>query len=406
MAIVTCKECDKEISSAAMMCPHCGVPIKQKAKTRPVFQVLGVGLMTLMLWTAISSNRNSTDAPKSSANHPSISLPVDDAASSAKWQQEWEEVTAISATDIAKAYEENTVAADQIYKKKLFKVRGVVTNINTDFAGDPYITMDGTNQFSQPHFSFSKGDLEQLAKLKKGVTITLICKGGGDIAKTPMANECKLFRETKAPSTTTIQEIKPPPEITKLLAKIDAANDICRGSPGDSQESINACDLREKLVTQAEQNGWCWGHKDDIGADRKWVPCDEQRIAATDKKSRSKINLDTIPLPPEVLALDIVGLVSTRTPIDIPAEREFGNLPVNYCWLISGVFSIVPISRDNKVDPSFIIKQHQNALIKSGATPEDLEVWKKAFYAIYRSSVSSSQIEQFLRPKCDALPQK
>jgi hypothetical protein len=98
-----------------------------------------------------------------------------------------------TATAIAQAYEENTVAADQRFKGKKFKITGTVADINTDFMGDPYVTLKGgVNQFMEPQFGFDKSSSAQLASLKKGATITLVCIGKGDIAKTPIWGSCEL----------------------------------------------------------------------------------------------------------------------------------------------------------------------------------------------------------------------
>ncbi len=98
----------------------------------------------------------------------------------------------VTAQDIAKAYDENTVAADLRFKGKKFKVTGTVSDINTDFMGDPYVTLRGANQFTAPHFAFDKDNASVLAKLKKGEKITLVCTGKGDVAKTPMSGDCAL----------------------------------------------------------------------------------------------------------------------------------------------------------------------------------------------------------------------
>lgn len=100
---------------------------------------------------------------------------------------------AFSASDLARAYDENTVAADAMFKGKKFKVRGVVSDINTDIFGNPYLTLrGGVNQFLEPQFSFDKGSAAQLAVLRKGRTVELVCVGRGDIAKTPMSGDCIL----------------------------------------------------------------------------------------------------------------------------------------------------------------------------------------------------------------------
>lgn len=100
----------------------------------------------------------------------------------------------VTARDIAAAYNENTVAADMRFKDKQFKVSGTVTDINTDFMGDPYITMrGGVNEFMEPQFGFDKSALQQLAGIKKGMKVTLRCTGSGDVAKTPMSTDCSIL---------------------------------------------------------------------------------------------------------------------------------------------------------------------------------------------------------------------
>ncbi|ORL48812.1 OB-fold protein [Pseudomonas putida] len=100
----------------------------------------------------------------------------------------------VTAQALASAYDANTVAADARFKGKRFKVTGTVADINTDFTGDPYVTLrGGVNQFMEPQFGFEKSDSEQLAVLRKGSKVTLLCTGRGDVAKTPMSKDCSLL---------------------------------------------------------------------------------------------------------------------------------------------------------------------------------------------------------------------
>lgn len=115
-----------------------------------------------------------------------------DAKPSQAVKQEPVKVEEYSASQVLAAYEENTVAADMLFKGKRAKVTGVVSDINTDFMGDPYLLMRTHNQFSSPHFGFDKEDLNVIAKLKKGAQVSVICKGKGDVAKTPMFDECQF----------------------------------------------------------------------------------------------------------------------------------------------------------------------------------------------------------------------
>lgn len=98
------------------------------------------------------------------------------------------------ASDLAQAYEENTVAADAAFKDKKFKVSGVVQSINTDIFGNPYLVLrGGVNQFMEPQFSFDSDSTAQLSAIRKGMKVNLICTGRGDIAKIPMSGNCALL---------------------------------------------------------------------------------------------------------------------------------------------------------------------------------------------------------------------
>lgn len=99
----------------------------------------------------------------------------------------------VTAHDIAVAYNENTVAADEQFKDKEFKVTGTVSDINTDLFGRPFLTLrGGVNEFMEPQFAFNKSAASQLAKLRKGSRITMTCTGKGDIAKVAMSEDCTL----------------------------------------------------------------------------------------------------------------------------------------------------------------------------------------------------------------------
>lgn len=115
----------------------------------------------------------------------------------AKQQQaklEAEAIPAYTASDIAKAYDSNTVAADRKFKDKKFKVTGTIGDISTNILGEPYVTLrGGVNPFMEPQFELDESQVEAIAKLKKGNKISMICIGGGDIAKTPMSKSCVLL---------------------------------------------------------------------------------------------------------------------------------------------------------------------------------------------------------------------
>lgn len=181
MKNIKCSNCGEEISQKAPTCPKCGHPNKaaKNLSGKQVLLYLGIGIG--VIWWLASSDTRSTGANQPLANQELS-------------KQEIDSLPDVTATTIATAYSENTVAADQQFKGKKFKVSGSVVDINTDIMGNPYITLrGGVNQFMEPQFSFDKSDADKLAKLKKGAKVTLICIGKGDVAKTPMSGSCTLL---------------------------------------------------------------------------------------------------------------------------------------------------------------------------------------------------------------------
>jgi tRNA_anti-like len=180
MGMTKCKECGTDISTKADACPKCGAKQVQTSGCAKVVLAVVIFLVFALIVGQCSRNSSTTGAQDSSA-------------SSSAAEQEVVAVSQYTAADIASAYEANTVAADQQFKGRKFQVTGTVVDINTDLFGNPYVTLrGGANQFMEPQFQFSKSQQDELAQLKKGDQVSLICTGKGDIAKTPMSDSCSL----------------------------------------------------------------------------------------------------------------------------------------------------------------------------------------------------------------------
>jgi len=161
---------------------------------KKVLKWVGIAFVGLIvLGTIIEANKSPEQkAADAAAREQRSAAQAEEKREQAK--QKMASLPEVKASDIAAAYNENTVAADQKFKGKEFKVSGTVSDINTDIMGNPYITLrGGVNEFMEPHFGFEKSDAPQLANLKKGSRITLICTGRGDIAKTPISDSCSLL---------------------------------------------------------------------------------------------------------------------------------------------------------------------------------------------------------------------
>ncbi|MBI7130994.1 OB-fold protein [Pseudomonas aeruginosa] len=218
MALINCEECDRMASDQAAACPHCGAPIaKQPApvQAQPRVQVirsvgfwLGVGVFlfpVVFAWFLLRQGHSTTSRvigfswlalalflmaghersdTRSAAATTSRSQPAKVSASA-------EPLREISAQQLAQAYDRNTVAADQQFKGKRFKVTSVVDSINTDLFGNPYVTLrGGVNQFMEPQFELDGAHAKYAAGMQRGMRISLICTGRGDVAKTPMSQDC------------------------------------------------------------------------------------------------------------------------------------------------------------------------------------------------------------------------
>jgi hypothetical protein len=67
--------------------------------------------------------------------------------------------------------------------------------------------------------------------------------------------------------------VAPSSEIKALLATWDTLNGRCRGGSGDDQNTLDACDEREKIAGQLTARGWCYGEPGQAGYQMVWHPC-------------------------------------------------------------------------------------------------------------------------------------
>jgi len=64
-----------------------------------------------------------------------------------------------------------------------------------------------------------------------------------------------------------------PQDVAQLMAQEEKLNDRCRGGSGDDNATQKACDVRDDLLRKLQSKNWCWGHEEQIGAERTWEPC-------------------------------------------------------------------------------------------------------------------------------------
>lgn len=123
---------------------------------------------------------------RSSAESDKISESAVEATDQAQQREE----ASISSEELYAAYEQNEIAADQLYKGKWLRVTGRVESIDSDLSDQPVIMLLGDGYFSNVHADGLPINIAMT--LSKGQTITVICRGAGEVVGSPMLEDCEL----------------------------------------------------------------------------------------------------------------------------------------------------------------------------------------------------------------------
>jgi hypothetical protein len=95
------------------------------------------------------------------------------------------------AQEIFDDYDANQVAADVKYLDKKVVVHGKIGSINSGLGNTPYVVFKIKSGFGGPQAHFSKENIPDVAKLKKGETVSLLCVASGAVVGTPMLKRCQ-----------------------------------------------------------------------------------------------------------------------------------------------------------------------------------------------------------------------
>lgn len=167
--IIKCKTCGADMASNAKSCPGCGAKNKKPIYTKWWFWVLVILI--------IGAGASGGDSDSSSSDVQVSNTDTDAAVA----KSEEEEVVVVSAEDLAKAFEDNEVNANQLYKGKMVEVTGTIADIG-EMLGSTYITLNAAEDFAltQTQCFFSdKDQINKIASLSKGDTVTIIGKVDG-----------------------------------------------------------------------------------------------------------------------------------------------------------------------------------------------------------------------------------
>lgn len=100
-----------------------------------------------------------------------------------------EKAMKVTAAELAAAYDENEVKADEKYKGHKVEVTGVVSGIDSSIGDEPVVRLAGKSFDSVMAHDVPKRDA---ANLKKGESVTLVCKADGEVIGSPVLRNCSV----------------------------------------------------------------------------------------------------------------------------------------------------------------------------------------------------------------------
>ena len=158
--MIKCGSCGNDISSDAKSCPNCGAKVK-----KPIYKKWWFWLIIAILFIAVVSAAGGDDSDVSSGSNNSV--------------ESTEAAIVVSADDLIRAYVNNAVSADTLYKDKNVTVSGTIYSID-----EGYITIepDADDLWLNNIYAYYDSDeISKLGNFAKGdkITVTGECKGEG-----------------------------------------------------------------------------------------------------------------------------------------------------------------------------------------------------------------------------------
>lgn len=198
MAMRKCKECGRDVSTKAKVCPGCGAP----APTTTTVSA-GVGCLIILIASCgvfslvnKSMDRDRRANPSGSNAGPAGAgpsfVPPTPSKASQLAKLKVESPTFV-ADDVVATYAENEIKGDGALKGKWFKVSGPVDSIAKDILGTPYVTLKTSDpgQFRQVQCMFAEKDAGALAALRPGQRLVVFGKCDG-LMMNVLMRECEI----------------------------------------------------------------------------------------------------------------------------------------------------------------------------------------------------------------------
>lgn len=193
--LVECRVCGEYVAKNAKKCPSCGAKNPSKAQHKASIACSIVVAVTLILIVAVVAGAigGSETTSTSGTSNP-------EASASAPKQSDAPDYIVADAEDLWKAYDENEVNADNIYKGNFVALTGTISNIGTDaFSGAPCVSLESGDEFGlypiQCFFPKNGSETDAIAALADGDTVTIYGKCTGKAVLYVQLTGCSLSGE-------------------------------------------------------------------------------------------------------------------------------------------------------------------------------------------------------------------
>lgn len=190
MPLKPCRECNREISTDARSCPHCG----KRAPTGTPPSAKGAAIAFFGFVAILAVYFQNTPAPEPGQSVEAVS----NAASAMSEQRRRDtlqgEFEGISVGGIVRQYERNTLAADRTYQKKRMLIGGYAGRIDEGWMSGIYITITANPTSLLPSLQarLAPGEQSLALELSAGDPLLLICTIGGVVVTFPMLESCTI----------------------------------------------------------------------------------------------------------------------------------------------------------------------------------------------------------------------
>lgn len=164
--------------------------MKKLLKWILILLVVFVGLVVLI--GIFGDNKSAKPAQSASENvtMQDEQLQQED-GENAQAEESVEQAIEVSSLQLSKDYENNEIAADKKYKGNLLQVTGKVQGIDSDFSNDAVVLLNANNQFMSVRATGDEAFNEYAATLSKGKSITLLCRGNGEVIGSASLKDCQ-----------------------------------------------------------------------------------------------------------------------------------------------------------------------------------------------------------------------